>query len=82
MALLRAADLVIVLTTSDHCMLCGCYEDVAAQKPQITSDKHEMRIYCAGADFIDNAPNEIARNIDRNLGDLPRYRARMRKLNG
>lgn len=81
MALLRSVDLVIVLTTSDHCMLCGCYEAVAAQKPLITSDKYEMRSYFDGAVFVDNSPKDIARNIDCVLGDLPNYRARVMELN-
>ena len=80
MALLRAADLVIVLTTADHCMLCGCYEAVAAKKPLITSDKDEMRSYFEGAVFVDNSPKDITKNIDRVLENLPEHRARVKKL--
>lgn len=50
-----AADAVMALTTADYCMLCGCYEAIAAQKPLITSSKSVLREYFAGNVFIDNS---------------------------
>jgi glycosyltransferase involved in cell wall biosynthesis len=49
--LLFAVDGVMALTKWDHCMLCGCYEAVAAAKPLITSDKPELRDHFRGAIF-------------------------------
>ena len=80
-ALLKAVDLVIVLTTSDHCMLCGCYEAVAAQKPLITSDKDVMVNYFDGAVFADNSSKDIANKINCVLGDLSFYKKKMVILN-
>ncbi|MFW6101738.1 MAG: hypothetical protein ACOC90_10160, partial [Bacteroidota bacterium] len=39
------ADAVMTLTTADYCMLCGCYEAVAAGRPLITSDKQVLLQY-------------------------------------
>lgn len=58
-ALLRAVDAAIVLTTSDHTMLCGCYEAVAAEKMLITSDKTVLLEYFQGAVFVSNDPDSI-----------------------
>ena len=81
MGLLKAVDLVIVLTTSDYCMLCGCYEAIAALKPLITSNKDVMRSYFDGVVFVDNTSQNISRTIDRILGDLSFYKKRGTKLN-
>lgn len=50
-SMLQQVDVVMVLTTSDCTMLCGCYEAVAAAKPLVTSDKDVLRNYFVGALF-------------------------------
>lgn len=57
---LSAVDGVIVLTTAEYTMLCGCYEAVAAQQPLITSDKKVLRDYFEGAYFVQNSPESIS----------------------
>lgn len=58
-----SADAVMALTTADHCMLCGCYEAVAAEKPLITSNKEVLRQYFNGSVFVDNTVEGISRGI-------------------
>lgn len=58
-----AVDAVMALTTADHCMLCGCYEAVAAGRPLITSDKHVLRRYFTGSVFVDNRADRIYNRI-------------------
>ncbi|EAW30012.1 hypothetical protein GP2143_01165 [marine gamma proteobacterium HTCC2143] len=62
--LLNSVDIAIVLTTSDYCMLCGCYEAVALEIPLITSNKGVLRDYFSKALFVDNSAEEIAKGID------------------
>lgn len=58
-----SADAVMALTTADHCMLCGCYEAVAAEKPLITSNKEVLRQYFYGSIFVDNTVEGITHGI-------------------
>jgi glycosyltransferase involved in cell wall biosynthesis len=69
--MLYAVDGVLALTTSDYCMLCGCYEAVAANKPLVTSDKSVLREYFEGAVFVDSDADSIASGIAALLEDLP-----------
>ena len=69
--MLYSVDGVLALTTSDYCMLCGCYESVAANKPLVTSDKSVLREYFEGAIFVDNDADAIASGIAHLLADLP-----------
>ncbi len=43
MALLHRADVIMDLTTFDHCLVCGAYEGVAAGKALVLSDKEANR---------------------------------------
>jgi len=61
--MLSSVDAAMVLTTSDYCMLCGCYESVAAEKPLITSDKSVLSTYFSAAVFVDNSPEDIRKKI-------------------
>ena len=42
-SLLYSVDMAMALTTAYFCVLCGCYEAVAAEKPLITSNKNVLR---------------------------------------
>lgn len=57
--LLFTSDVIMVLTTSDFCMLCGCYEAVALGKPLITSEKKVLKDYFFNASFTSNDWNSI-----------------------
>lgn len=59
-ALMRAADAVLVLTTRDHTMQRGAYEAVALAKPLITSDWPILReTFSRGTIHVDNSPGAI-----------------------
>lgn len=67
--MLFSVDGVIVLTTSDYTMLCGCYEAVSAEKPLITSKKEVLEDYFSGAIFVENTSEDIARGIKSIVND-------------
>lgn len=60
---LNSVDATIVLTTADHCMLCGCYESISYKKPLITSNKRVLKEYFRGALFIENDPDSIVSGV-------------------
>ena len=72
-AFLMESDLIIVLTKSDHCMLCGCYEAVSVGKPLITSNKTVLREYFKEAFFVENEPESIGSGIKTVLSDISGY---------
>ncbi len=61
--LLFSVNAVLALTTSEYCMLCGCYEAVAAEKPLITSNKSVLIDYFPEAVFVDNSAKNIRSGI-------------------
>lgn len=58
-----ASDMVMVLSTAEHTLLCGCYEALAAGKPLITSATDVLQDYFRGAIFVDNTVESIRRAI-------------------
>lgn len=74
--LLFSSDIIMVLTRADYCMLCGCYEAVAAEKPLITSDKLVLREYFGGAVFVKNYPGSILQGITDMIANLDLYKNR------
>jgi glycosyltransferase involved in cell wall biosynthesis len=58
--LLFEVDAAMALTTAEFCMLCGCYEAVAAEKPLITSNKSVLLEYFSGSIFVDNSSKSIS----------------------
>lgn len=53
---MRRVDFVLVLTTLDHCLVCGAYEAISLGKPLILSDKRALREYFGqGPLYIDNS---------------------------
>ncbi|MBL4903591.1 MAG: glycosyltransferase [Desulfocapsa sp.] len=75
--LLYSVDIVMALTTSNHCMLCGCYEAVSACKPLITSKKNELQDYFVEAEFVDNTSQHICKITQHVLDNLPKYKVRV-----
>lgn len=63
--LLLSVRAVLALTTAKHCLLCGCYEAVAAGKPLLTSASDELREYFDGALCVENTSAAIATGIRR-----------------
>ena len=80
-ALLRAADVVVCLTTRDHTMQNGASEALSHGTPIVTSDWEVLRDYfSAGTAHVDNSPAGIAAGIRSVLDDLPAHRAAVRSL--
>jgi len=80
LSLLQSVDVVLVLTTAEHTMLCGCYEAVSAGKVLVTSDKKVLRNYFRGAIFVDNTAPSIAEALDRPNHEMVESRERMVSL--
>ena len=78
--ILFSVDAVMALTTIDHCMLCGCYEAIAAEKPLITSDKEELTEYFSDMIYVDNTPHGIADGIKRVFFDIERLEKKVTLL--
>jgi len=72
--MLFSAEVIMVLTTAEACMLCGCYEAVAAEKPLITSNKQALKDYFTGAVFVENDQIGISNGIKLVLSDLNKYK--------
>lgn len=77
---LFSCDIVLVLTQSDYCLLCGCYEAIAAEKPLITSDKKVLREYFPQAFFVDNTPSQITSAINAIIPDISEHKNRILQL--
>ena len=78
--ILFSVDAVIVLTTADYTMLCGCYEAVSAGKPLITSKKDVLRDYFKGAVFVDNSVKDICHAIREVIRNVDLYKNRISTL--
>ena len=63
-ALLASADVIMVLTTRDDCLVCGAYEGVSVEKPLVISDTKALKGYfSSGCVYTDNSANDIAKSI-------------------
>jgi glycosyltransferase involved in cell wall biosynthesis len=79
--LLRAADVVLVLTTHDHTMQRGGYEAVALGKPLVTSDWGLLReTFSRGTIHVRNEPAAIADGLRRAIADRVKLGAEMQSL--
>jgi glycosyltransferase involved in cell wall biosynthesis len=78
--LLYSVDGVIVLTTSDSCMLCGCYEAVAAEKPLITSDKEVLCQYFYNAMHVKNNSKDISESIIKLICNIDDCKEKVKKM--
>lgn len=64
LALLQHAELVMVLTTIEHCLTCGAYEAVSAGKAMVLSDTQAIREYfSAGAVYCKPTAESIITTI-------------------
>jgi len=72
--MLRSADIVMVLTTQENCLVCGGYEAVAAEKPLILSDHKVLREYFnKGTVFTKNHAVNIADSINLMIEKKAKY---------
>jgi glycosyltransferase involved in cell wall biosynthesis len=80
-SLLRTADVIVVLTTNENCLLCGCYEAVSAEKPLVTTNTAAlMEHFSQGVEYCDNSPKGIAQAISSALTNEEDLTRDIRKL--
>lgn len=79
--MLYSVDAVLVLTTNDFCMLCGCYEVIAAKNALITSKKNVLIDYFTGSMFVNNSPTAIKEGILEVITHLFEYKKKSATLN-
>lgn len=80
-ALLRAADVVVTLTTHDHTMQRGGYEAMALEKPLVTSDWGVLReTFDLGTVHTANTPEAIAAAVTRALSERSQLAMEMGRL--
>jgi hypothetical protein len=66
--MLRSVDATIDLTSREDCLVCGAYESVAAEKPQILSDTQALRSYFSkGAVYASHSSQSIREAISKLL---------------
>ncbi len=70
----------MVLTKTEYCMLCGCYEAIAAKKPLITSNKMVLKNYFKDAFFVENNPQCIYDGINTVLKNKDIYNGKIKIL--
>lgn len=64
-SMLNSVDAVMDLTTRDHCLLCGAYEAVGAEKPMVLSKTEAlMNYFDRGSVFVENNPEKIKEGIE------------------
>lgn len=78
--LLVSVEGVLVLTTSDYCMLCGCYEATAVEKPFITSKKKVLEDYFYDAVHVENNAKEIAAAIVELMRNSEKHRLKIKRM--
>jgi glycosyltransferase involved in cell wall biosynthesis len=66
--LLATSDVVMVLTTLEHCLTCGAYEATSLERPMILSDTDALRTHFSqGAVYVEPNRDSIASGINRAL---------------
>lgn len=79
--LLYAADIIMVLTERENCLVCGGYEAISADKPLILSDKKILREYFfKGTIFTANRPESICDSIFRGIKSIDKLQADVKEL--
>ncbi|MFO1368196.1 MAG: hypothetical protein U1F46_04300 [Marinagarivorans sp.] len=81
LSLLNACDLVLDLTTRDHCLVCGAYEAVSFNKPFVLSNNQATQDYFRiGGTYCDNTAASIARCIEQVLSNKTDYIQQVEQL--
>lgn len=77
---LARSQVVVDLTTYDHCLVCGAYEAMALEKPLVTSKTQTLQAYFGGvAVFVDHSPMAIAEGVRRAYETRDDLRRRIRE---
>jgi len=82
-SLLNESDIILVLTTEEHLLLCGAYEAITLGKPLVLSDTEALKYYFSkGTVYCDNTPNGISealreamQNYDKVKSDMLEFQA-------
>lgn len=79
--LLNSVDATVDLTTRENCLVCGAYEAVAAQKPQILSDTRALREYFrSGAVYTAHSAEAIAEAVRMLIANKSQLEQEVREL--
>lgn len=79
--MLNSVDATIDLTTREDCLVCGAYETIAVEKPQILSDKKALRSYFSkGVVYSDNTPQSIVDSIHSIIANQEQLKQEARQL--
>lgn len=79
--MLNSVDATIDLTERDDCLVCGAYESVSVEKPQILSDTKALRQYFhKGAVYTPHSADGIRDSIRLLLRDRQRLEQETREL--
>lgn len=79
--MLNSVDATIDLTEREGCLVCGAYESVAAEKPQILSDTRALRRYFhKGAVYTPHTAQGIRDSIHALLRERERLEQEVREL--
>jgi glycosyltransferase involved in cell wall biosynthesis len=70
-ALIRSADVVVVLTTKEFLLTCGAYEAIALRKPLVLSDTRTLRQYFnKGVVYTKNDFRAIAATVEYAIANI------------
>lgn len=73
--MLNSVDATIDLTTREDCLVCGAYETVAVEKPQILSDTKALRSYFhKGAIYTEHTAQDIAVSVQQLIDEKERLK--------
>ena len=79
--LVGAVDIVMDLTTFDHCLVCGAYEGIAAGKALILSDKEaNINLFGDTPIYVGPTSMEIAAGIRQALDEIDMRTEKTRRL--
>jgi glycosyltransferase involved in cell wall biosynthesis len=79
--MLCSVDATIDLTSRENCLVCGAYESLAAEKPQVLSDTQALRRYfCRGAVYAPHTVRGVLEAIRRVVRERERLAREAREL--
>jgi len=79
--MLNSVDATIDLTTRENCLVCGAYESVAVERPQILSDTDALRSYFRkGAIYTAHTAHAIAESVHKLIAGKDRLEQETREL--
>lgn len=79
--LIQHSNLLVDLTTREHCLVCGAYEAVAVSVPALLSDSEALReTFPKGCLFAKNSANDYQRAIEEFLSNSEDYATQIRVL--